>query len=260
MDTAAVGKLYTNTIGWDSLTATVSQLVGDDGKKSVIPEEKIESKGVESSLGHSSREAHQKPNKRNSIFGNLFGKKESPSPGAKDFATTTSSKGSDPTAVSATAPRLEDPITTGSSEPSTTAPASTTAADTTETSALVDSPSVPATSPEPGKEKRRSSFFGNLGTKREKRTDVTSDADIPDGEGKKSTPAKFGGLFRKPSRVASSGNRSGNNATSPTPNVPESIESPVSGGKDVPADTGDAGATPEPATGPAQHTPVSATA
>lgn len=260
LDTAAVGKLCTNIIGWDPLTATVSQVLGDEGKKSGIPEEKIESKGVESSPGHSSREAHQKPNKRNSIFSNLFGKKETTAPGAKDFATTTSSKGSEPTAVSATAPRLEDPITTGSSEPSTTAPASTAAADTTETSALVDSPSATATTPEPGKEKRRSSFFGNLGTKREKRTDITSDADIPDGEGKKSAPAKFGGLFRKPSRAAASGNRSGNNATSPIPNVPEPIESPVSGGKDVSANTGDAGATPEPATGHAQHTPVSATA
>lgn len=254
LDTAAVGKLCANMISGDPLTSvTVSRVLGESA------EGKTESKGLEQSAVHSSREAHPKPTKRNSIFGSLFGKKETANPVAKESATTTAAKDSEPTAVSATAPRLDDPITTGSSEPSTTAPVSIPAADTNESSALVDAPSAQATTPDPAKEKRRSSFFGTLGTRKEKRSDVTSDTDITDGEGKKST---FGGLFRKPSRAATGGNRSSNNATSTTPAVVEPTESPTLASKDDPAAVaGDTGFTSEPVpTGPTQHTPVSATA
>lgn len=259
LDTAAVGKLCTNMIKCDLLTfITVSRVMGDsaEGTKSVTAEETMGSKGVESSAGHSSREAHTKPTKRNSIFNSLFGKKESTNPVAKDSATTSAARDSEATAVSATAPRLDDPMATGSPEPST-APVSTPAADTTEGSALMDTPSAQATTPDPAKDKRRSSFFGNLGTKKEKRTDVTSDTDITDGEGKKSGPAKFGGLFRKPSRAATSGNRSANNATSTAPAVMEPTQSPTSASKDGPAVVGES----EPAsTGHTQPTPVPATA
>lgn len=254
LDTAAVGKSCTNMFICDSLTsATVSRVLGDsaDGTKSV---ENTEYKGVESPVGHSSREAHPKLNKRNSIFSSLFGKKDTPV--TKDSATTTAARESEASPVSATAPRLDDPVTTGASEPNTTAPISTSAVDTTESSALVDTPSAQATTPDLGREKRRSSFFGNLGNKKEKRADVTSDTDITDGEGKKSTPAKFGGLFRKPSRAATSGNRGANNATT-TPAIVEPIES----SKDAPAVTDDAVNTSGPtSTGHSQHTPVPATA
>ena len=241
----------------------MSRVLGesDEGTKPIAAEETTEHV-AESSAGQPSREAHQKPVKRNSIFTNLFGKKETSTPVAKESATTPA-KNSESTAVSATAPRLDDPVATGSSEPRTTALVSTPSADTAEGSALVDTPtpSAQATTPDPAKEKRRSSFFGNLGNKKEKRTDVTSDTDLADVEGKKSTPAKFGGLFRKPSRAATSGNRNANNATSPTPAIVEPTESPTSASKDASGVGDDTGAPSEAtSTGHTQHTPVSATA
>ncbi|MCJ1265546.1 hypothetical protein MMC22_005426 [Lobaria immixta] len=243
--------------------AVVSRALGEstEGTQPITAKETVESKGAESSTGHSGRDAHQKPIKRNSIFNSFFGKKEATSPLTKDSTTTSPTKDSETTAVSATAPRLDDPVGTGSSEPSTTAPVSIPSANTAEGSALVDTPSAQATTPDPVKEKRRSSFFGTLGTKKEKRSDVTSDTDIADGEGKKSTPTKFGGLFRKPSRAATSGNRNSNNATSATPAVIEPTESPTSTSKDAPVIPDDTGAASEPAsTGQTQHTPVTATA
>lgn len=248
LDTAAVGKLCTNMISWDLLTSvTVSRALGEsaEGTQPITGEETLEPKGAESSTGHSGREGHQKPIKRNSIFSSFFGKKETTSPATKD-STTSPTKDSEATAVSATAPRLDDPVGTGSSEPSTTVPGSIPSADTADGSAPVDTPSAQATTPDPAKEKRRSSFFGNLGTKKEKRSDVTSDTDIADGEGKKSTPAKFG-LFRKPSRAATSGNRNSNNATTTTPTVIEPTESPASTSKDAPVIPDDTGAASEPA-------------
>ena len=264
LDTATVGKLCTNMFGWDLLTSvTVSRALGEstEGTQPITAEETLESKVAESSTGHSGRDAHQKPIKRNSIFNSFFGKKEATSPLTKDSTTTSPTKDSEATAVSATAPRLDDPVGIGSSEPSTTAPVSIPSANTAEGSALVDTPSAQATTPDPAKEKRRSSFFGTLGTKKEKRSDVTSDTDIADGEGKKSAPTKFGGLFRKPSRAATSGNRNSNNATSATPAVIEPTESPTSTSKDAPVIPDDTGAASGPAsTGHTQHTPVTATA
>lgn len=50
------------------------------------------------------------------------------------------------------------------------------------------------------KEKRRQSFFGTISGKKERRTDTASDAEGTDGEGRKSSGNKLGGLFRKASR------------------------------------------------------------
>lgn len=57
------------------------------------------------------------------------------------------------------------------------------------------------------KDKRRSSFFGALGTKREKKPEVATEAEHAEGETKQKNTStsplpKLGGLFRKPSRAA----------------------------------------------------------
>ena len=54
--------------------------------------------------------------------------------------------------------------------------------------------------PEATKEKRRQSFFGSISGKKERRVDASSDAEGTDGEGRKSSSNKLGGLFRKASR------------------------------------------------------------
>lgn len=67
----------------------------------------------------------------------------------------------------------------------------TTPAETTET------PVSPAT-----KEKRRTSFFGSLGVKKEKKADTSDNEATTDGETKeKGKSSKLGGMFRKPSKA-----------------------------------------------------------
>ena len=89
--------------------------------------------------------------------------------------------------------------------------------------------SATASSPPPGPEKRRS-FFNNLGSRREKRPDATSDTDTTDGEGKKANAGKFGGLFRKPSRAIPNGK----NATDSTSPTAKESESPAAVAKETP--------------------------
>lgn len=223
-------------------------LVPSEGTK-IAAEETTEPKAVDPATGASSHKTAPKPTKRNSIFNNLFGKKDSPtSPTTKESAPVAPTKDLEPSAVSATAPQLDDPVTTAPSEPSTTAPA----ADVPE-SAAVETPAAPTTMADPAKEKRRSSFFGNLGTKKEKKTDVISDSE--EGEGKKSAPTKFGGLFRKPSRAARTNahpSAASEAAGEPTPaskDGPSIVETPPSPAGAVPVST-DHG----------QHSTVSATA
>ena len=70
-----------------------------------------------------------------------------------------------------------------------------------------DAPAEPAaTAPETPappalKEKRRTSLFGSLGTKKEKKADA-SEGETTEGEAKAKSPVpKLGGLFRRPSRA-----------------------------------------------------------
>ena len=214
----------------------------------VATEETTEPKAVDPTKGSSSHKTAPKPTKRNSIFNNLFGKKDSPtSPTTKESTPVVPTKDSEPSAVSATAPQLDDPVTTRS-EPGPVSPA----ADASE-SAVVESPVAPTTATDPAKEKRRSSFFGNLGTKKERKSDVISDSE--EGEGKKSAPTKFGGLFRKPSRAA----RTNANPSAAS----ETAAEPTSASKDGPSivATPPTPAEAEPvSTGHGQHTPVPATA
>lgn len=145
--------------------------------------------------------ASSKTNKRGSIFSNFFGKKESQSP-VTETTPAVPSKETEPSGVSAAAPQLEDPVkstetdTSVTSEP-TAVPNETTAATTEPTAPVAES----ATTPEATKPNRRSSFFNNLGSKKERKSDLASESENTDGEGKKSS--KLGGLFRKPSRATS---------------------------------------------------------
>lgn len=93
-------------------------------------------------------------------------------------------------------------------EPVVAEPVTTTATEATPEAAVVDSPAVAANTEvakeeRPAREKRRSSFFGSLGTMK-KRNPEASEADnaTPDVKRERSPlPGKLGGLFRKPSKA-----------------------------------------------------------
>ena len=225
----------------------------------------------ETSSGTPAREPAPRSNKRNSIFGSLFGKKEaatSPTSATNEAPPLAPAKDSEPAAVSATAPQLSDPV-------KDIAPATETAA-----AAPVSEPAVPETapattsttspvSPETTKANRRSSFFSNLGTKKEKKINTTSDTEVTDGEGKKS--GGFSGLLRKASRAQ--GARP-SKATAPTTGAATEAEAPAPADKETaatePTTNGEtatepsAGAVaetaPETTTAAPQQTPVQATA
>ena len=83
-------------------------------------------------------------------------------------------------------------------------------------------PAATSAAPELPKERRRSSFFGTLGSKKERRAEATSDSEVTDGEGKK--VGKLGGLFRRPSRAAQSVKRPSNVANGNPATVSEAAE------------------------------------
>ena len=93
-------------------------------------------------------------------------------------------------------------------------------------------PAATTATPEPAKERRRSSFFGTLGSKKERRSEATSDSEVTDGEGKK--VGKLGGLFRMPSRAAQGTKRASNVAHGNPTTVSEAPE--ASTRKDVSAE------------------------
>lgn len=185
----------------------------------VVPEETAEPKALEPILTTPTRDNPPKPAKRNSIFG-FFAKKDSAAPGTKDVAPLIPAKDAERTPVSATAPQLDDPVTTASPEATSASAVAEPATENPETSAAVSSPTAIATTPDGTKDKRRtSSFFGTLGTRRDKKLDTPLDTEAVDGE--KKTPTKFGSIFRKPSRRVASGSRAPNNSEA-TPPLPES--------------------------------------
>lgn len=93
-------------------------------------------------------------------------------------------------------------------------------------------PGATSATPELAKERRRSSFFGTLGSRRERRAEATSDSEVTDGEGKK--VGKLGGLFRRPSRAAQGAKRPSNIANGNPATVSEAAEASIS--KDVTAE------------------------
>lgn len=175
--------------------AVASRVVGEP----VVPAgEAATGVGAESAVAEASppsttRETASKLNKRNSIFGSIFGKKDAVAPTSTETLPAVPAK-EEPSTLSSAAPQLDNPVTSPTAE--------TTAA-TTETPVAAGEATTPAaaTSPISPTDKRRTSFFGNLGTKKERRTGGTSDNELTDGEGKKQSSGGFGGLLRKASRA-----------------------------------------------------------
>lgn len=142
--------------------------------------------------------------------------------------------------MSPTAPQLDNPVTSSTTEPTAaTTEIPSTAAETTAPAAAAASPLSPT-------DKRRTSFFGNLGTKKERRAGATSDNELTDGEGKKQSTGGFGGLLRKASR-AQKGSPSTASKDAPLP-TETPAEATTNGGESLaekPATTGGATATHE---------------
>ncbi|KAL9135998.1 MAG: hypothetical protein Q9175_002796 [Cornicularia normoerica] len=163
------------------------------GASGVAPVAGAESALPETTPASTTRENAPKPNKRNSIFGSIFGKKDAATLALTETSTAVPTK-DEPSTLSSTAPQLDNPVTSPTTE--TTAAIAGNPA----TAAEVTAPAA-ATSPLSPTDKRRTSFFGNLGTKKERRTGGTSDNELTDGEGKKQSSGGFGGLLRKASRA-----------------------------------------------------------
>lgn len=197
-------------------------------------------------------------NKRNSIFGGIFGKKEPSSTAtpttstpATETAPAVTNKDPEPVATSPTVPQQETGVSGTAPTLDTPAPASAT--ETAPTTTSTTSPISPNTS----KANRRSSFFSNLGTKKEKRTGGVSDAEGTDGEGRKS--GGFGGLLRKASRAQGPKSTSKPAASS---EGATSTEAPALSSKDAPATerVTNGQAAPESTMTSTQQRPVQATA
>ncbi|KAL8794463.1 MAG: hypothetical protein Q9195_002936 [Heterodermia aff. obscurata] len=209
---------------------------------------------TEPATGTGIRESAPKSTKRSSIFGNFFNKKDTTSPASPSTETPPAipAKEPDNATTSSTAPQIEDPV-----EASTENAATPVAAP--EPSAPVLDSTATSAAPDNAKPARRSSFFNALGTKKERKTDATSDAEGTDGEGKKSS--KFGGLFRKPSRAVPNGKPSTTPASNPgTEALKASVEPAVPISKDVPTAGDDTEVPAESATAAHTQTPVQATA
>ncbi|KAF4214924.1 hypothetical protein CNMCM8980_008847 [Aspergillus fumigatiaffinis] len=136
--------------------------------------------------------------KRTSLFGNFFQKVTSPS---HEKSEKEAAAPAETSAVSSTAPQLENPVEEAAVKPIepetvTTAAAATEAEAPKETAAQSPTAETPA-----GKDKRRTSFFGNFGKKK-----GDSDNEGADGEAK-AKGNKLGGLFRKPSKAVKLDNK-----------------------------------------------------
>ena len=211
---------------------------------------------TEPATGSTAREVAPRSAKRTSIFGNFFNKKDTMGPTSPSAETAPSIPAKEPGAAvtSSTAPQIEDPVNT-----TTTDSTATPVAATTEPSATaLDSTATP-TATDSTKPARRTSFFNTLGTKKERKTDATSDAEGTDGEGRRSS--KFGGLFRKPSRAVANGKTPGTESSTPgTEVLKASTESPAPISKESPVTSSGTENSPEVATAGHTQTPVQATA
>lgn len=222
LDPVAVGTVISSSSIETLLICVASRVLAEPvipaaGTKAVAAEETPRPVTSEPAVITSTAEAAPKPVKRNSLFGNLWAKKDSGATSSKDAVPTLPTKEPETTPVSATAPRIEEPVHSTSTESATAAPAPTPVADVTEpASPVVATP--PAASP--STDKRRSSFFNSLGGKREKKAEG-SDVDAVDGEGRKSNAGKFTGLFRKPSRATPPAQKEASPTTGPPPTVAE---------------------------------------
>ncbi|KAL8948390.1 MAG: hypothetical protein Q9222_005417 [Ikaeria aurantiellina] len=267
--------------------AIASRVMGDPvvpvndtkGEEPSVPatETAVPATTTETPPNTATKEAAPKANKRNSIFGGLFGKKDTPATAAP---TTTGAATASPTttAPTTTTDEAAPALPAKDSEPATTSPVAaktetlenqtspaidtTPAVESTEATPAATSATSPVT-PDTAKGNRRTSFFGNLGTKKEKKVGGVSDAEGTDGEGKKS--GGFGGLLRKASRAQ--GHKPTSKTTATTNGAATETETSAPVSKDIPVTekTTTSGATaadvaPESTTTASQPTPVSATA
>ncbi|KAI9698930.1 MAG: hypothetical protein M1836_003119 [Candelina mexicana] len=199
----------------------IKPVVADQPVKPITTEPAVGAGNV-SSARESAIETTPKPAKRNSLFGSLFQKKDVRSPvedkperetapavPAKDVPPKEMPNNTTDTApaialnANSTAPTIANPAT--AETPASTAESASpimNKPDTTEILAPTSETTVTAANAEPSKEKRRSSFFTNLGSRREKRTE--SDTEVVDSERRQRSASplpKLGGLFRNPSRA-----------------------------------------------------------
>ncbi|GIK03123.1 hypothetical protein Aspvir_007192 [Aspergillus viridinutans] len=137
--------------------------------------------------------------KRTSLFGNFFQKVTSPS---HEKSEKEAAAPAEPSAVSSTAPQLENPVEEAAVKPiepeTVTSAAAATATESPKETAAAQSPTAETPA---GKDKRRTSFFGNFGKKK-----GDSDNEGTDGESK-AKGNKLGGLFRKPSKAVKLDNK-----------------------------------------------------
>lgn len=213
--------------------ATGLATVGTTEVPTGITGETPQSSAVEPNAGLTSRDTAPKANKRGSIFGNFFNKKDlsSPTTEAAPAIPVKDVPVKDETALtSSTAPKLEDSI----SSPTAGATMTSTGPSATANDAVTSPVASPIT-PDTTKPQRRSSFFNNLGTKKERRSEAISDAEGTDGEGKKSTASKFGGLFRKPSRATPTTNTKTESTTPGKTIVNDTTDAPALISKEEPA-------------------------
>ena len=164
------------------------------------------------------KDAAPKQNKRASIFGGFFGKKDTATatPTTAETAPVVPAK-DEPSTVSNTAPQLDNPVSDSPTEPAT----GTTGTAASETPAAAAGSTTPGATTTPT-DKRRSSFFSNLGTKKERRTGATSGDELTDGEGKKQSQGGFSGLLRKASRAQKGSSGAKDPANVPLPKEPTS--------------------------------------
>ncbi|KAH2762336.1 hypothetical protein KXW10_009805 [Aspergillus fumigatus] len=135
--------------------------------------------------------------KRTSLFGNFFQKVTSPS---HEKSEKEAAAHAETSAVSSTAPQLENPVEEAAVKP--IEPENVTAASATEAEAPKEAAAQsPAAETPAGKDKRRTSFFGNFGKKK-----GDSDNEGTDGDAK-AKGNKLGGLFRKPSKAVKLDNK-----------------------------------------------------
>lgn len=151
------------------------------------------------------------------MFGNFFQKVSSPSQEKTEKEATTPAESS----VASTAPQLDNPVEGAAGKP--IEPESVTAPAKGETAKETHAAQSPA---DAGKDKRRTSFFGNFGKKK------GESSDTEDGEGKKGN--KLGGLFRKPSKAVKLDNQKETPAAEADANKTENKPEPVA--KDAPAE------------------------
>lgn len=242
-----------------TIPATVGTTTGTTETPTGVIGETPQSSAVEPNAGLTNRDTAPKANKRGSIFGNFFSKKDlsSPTTEAAPAVPVKDTPVKDETALtSSTAPKLEDSVSSPTAGATMTSTGPSAIANDAVTSPVASPPNPDTTKPQ-----RRSSFFNNLGTKKERRSEAISDTEGTDGEGKKSTASKFGGLFRKPSRATPTTNTKIEPTTTGKAVVEDTIDAPALFSKGEPAMTNGHDMVPETASKTeAQQTLVQASA